>query len=287
MSAEKLSQQLEQIILKRIAEDALVLPLMPSLAGRIGELLQDSDTALKQAGQLLEHDPLLAARAVRLAMAALPNGGGKVTLAEALSRIGAKTARSLLAEASGQKLTLSRDPRIAEAIRKLWEHSVAVGTLARDVLALSGHADSDAAYLAGLLHDIGKPIVASLLLEVERQMVDLYNRPFIDAIEWVEVVGRTHRKVGVALAEKWQLPEQVARCVRECTEYDNSDRNSLLNAVCFANALAKKVGVYAGAVDADDIDALVMIGRSLIGISDDVLKSLSKGLKERVSGLFS
>ena len=286
MSAEKLSQQLEQIVLKRIAEDSLVMPLIPSMATRVGELLREQEGPLKQSSQLLEQEPFLAARAVRMAGAAAA-GGRKVTLGDVLNRLGAKTVRSILVEASGQKLTLSRDPKIADAIRKLWEHSVAVGTLARDVLALSGHADSEAAYLAGLLHDVGKPIIASLLLEVERQMTDLYNRPFIESAEWVEVVSRTHRKVGIALSEKWQLPEQVVRCVKDCTEYDNADRTSLVNAVCFANALAKKIGVYAGPIDADDVDALVMIGRSLIGISDDVLKTLSKGLKERISGLFN
>jgi putative nucleotidyltransferase with HDIG domain len=286
MSAEKLSQQLEQIVLKRISEDTLSLPLIPALATRLAELLRETDGVPKQSIQLFEHDALLAARAVRLA-GPTASSNGKVTLGEVLNRMGAKTLRSLLADTAGQKLTLSRDPKIAEAIRKLWEHSVAVGTLARDVLALSGHADSEAAYLAGLLHDLGKPVVASLLLEVERQIVDLYNRPFIEVSEWLDVVTRIHRKVGIAIVEKWQLPEQMARCVRDCTEYDNADRNSLVNAVCFSNALAKKVGVYAGPIDAEDVDALVMIGRSLIGISDDVLKTLSKGLKERVSGLFT
>jgi hypothetical protein len=50
-------------------------------------------------------------------------------------------------------------------------------------------------------------------------------------------------------------------------DYDNGDRTSLVNAVCFANALAKKSGVYVGPFDADDVDAIVMIGRSLIGVT--------------------
>jgi hypothetical protein len=69
-------------------------------------------------------------------------------------------------------------------------------------------------------------------------------------------------------------------------DYDNTDRTALVNAVCFANALAKTAGVYVGPVDADDVDAIVMIGRSLIGVNDDVLKTLLKSLKDRVEGLF-
>ena len=44
---------------------------------------------------------------------------------------------------------------------------MAVGMLARDVLALTGEPDSDSAYLAGLLHDVGKPVIATVLLELE------------------------------------------------------------------------------------------------------------------------
>jgi len=69
-------------------------------------------------------------------------------------------------------------------------------------------------------------------------------------------------------------------------DYDNADRTSLVNAVCFANALAKKTGFYMGKFDVQDAEAVVMIGRSLIGVNDEVLKTLTKGLKDRLEGLF-
>ena len=76
------------------------------------------------------------------------------------------------------------------------------------------------------------------------------------------------------------------RCLQENLDYDNSDRTSLVNAVVFSNALAKKCGVYVGSVDAEDVDAIVMIGRSLIGVNDEVIKTLTKSLKDRVSGMY-
>jgi len=287
MSAERLSEQLEQIVLKRIAEDSLVLPTLPSVVTKALEVLKDPDVSFKQVGVIIERDPVLAARLLRSATsAAFSAGTRKVSLPEALTRLGAKAVRSLLVEATAQKVFLSRDPKIAESMKRLWQHSVAVATLSRDVLALSGNTDSEAAYLAGLLHDVGKPVIASMLLEFERQVTEVYNRPFIDSAEWIGVIGRTHRVVGVALAEKWQMPEQVTRCIRECAEYDNADRASLVNIVCFSNSLAKKTGIYAGTIDADEVDALVMIGRSIIGANDEIIKTLTRGLKERVAGLY-
>jgi putative nucleotidyltransferase with HDIG domain len=289
MSADKLAQELKGILIKRIQSDQLVVPTIPAVVQRAQEVLREGDAAAtKRATELLEQDPFLAARALRVA-----GGGGKgasgskkITLGEAVNKLGPRGVKALLVEATAQKVFVSRDAAIANALRRVWEHSVAVATLARDVLALSGHGDSDAAYLAGLLHDLGKPVVASILLEAERQTTELYNRPWIAAEEWVSAVASTHRAVGLALAEKWLLPDSILKCLQENLDYDNADRSSLVNAVCFANALAKKCGVYVGTVDAEDVDAIVMIGRSLIGVSDDILKTLTKGLKDRVTGMF-
>jgi putative nucleotidyltransferase with HDIG domain len=288
MSSEKLATELKNILLKRIQADQLVVPTIPSVVQKIQEALREGDsTAAKRASEILEQDAFLAARALRVALGSKGGSGQKQpTLSDAVNKLGPRGVKALLIEATAQKVFVSRDGEIANALRRTWEHSVAVGTLARDVLALSGHADSDAAYLAGLLHDIGKPVVASVLLEAERQTTELYNRPWIPCAEWVDVIARTHRAVGLALAEKWQLPEGVVKCLQDNLDYDNADRTSVVNAVVFANALAKKTGVYVGAVDADDIDAIVMIGRSLIGVNDEILRTLTKGLKDRVDGMF-
>ena len=288
MSSEKLATELKSILLKRIQSDQLVVPTIPSVVQKVQEALREGDqTVAKRAAEILEQDAFLAARALRTALGSKASSGQKQpTLSDAVTKLGPRGVKGLLIEATAQKVFVSRDGEIANALRRTWEHSVAVGTLARDVLALSGHADSDAAYLAGLLHDIGKPVVASVLLEAERQTTELYNRPWIPCAEWVEVIAKTHRAVGVALAEKWQLPEGVVKCLQENLDYDNADRTSIVNAVVFANALAKKTGVYVGTVDADDIDAIVMIGRSLIGVNDEILRTLTKGLKDRVDGMF-
>jgi len=287
MSVEKLSGELEAILVKRIQSDQLVLPTMPAVALKVQEVLKDPEAGMKEAAEALEKDPVLTARALRMATsAAFAAGGKKISLQEALARLGTKTLKGLLVEASAQKLFISRNPQINEQLKVLWEHSVAVGVMARDVLALTGAADSEGAYLAGLLHDVGKPIVATILLEVERQLTDVYQRNWIDSGEWLQVIGKVHRKVGMALADRWQLPPPIVACIKDSAEYDKGDRASFANAVCFANALAKKSGIYAGPIDADDNDAIIMIGRSVIGISDDILRTLTKGLRERVSGLY-
>src|SRR5207245_1726313 len=121
---------------------------------------------------------------------------------------GLEKLRTLLVEFSTHKVFESKDPRIANACRDLWEHSLAVASLARDILALGGNGgEPDVAYIAGLLHDVGKPVVASLLLEAERMvfggLAGKASAGWIESADWISVIQSTHRRVGVALAEKW------------------------------------------------------------------------------------
>jgi putative nucleotidyltransferase with HDIG domain len=286
MSSEPIADWIESVVLKRIADDTLVLPALPGVTLRCIEILRPADFSFKQVALALEKEPALVARVLRVTTSAAVGGSPKLELTEALARLGAKNVRTILFEAAARKVFLSKDPEIAATARKTWEHSIAVATLARDIAALSGSKNSEAAYLGGLLHDIGKPVVAMMLLEAERQVVTVRSQKWIVASMWNEVVSRAHRKVGAAIAEKWKLAPEICRCIRDCSEYDNSDRSSIVNAVCLANALAKLHGCATGPIDEEDLKALVMIGRSLLGVSDEVLKKLAAELPERMTGLF-
>jgi HD-like signal output (HDOD) protein len=199
------------------------------------------------------------------------------------TRLGLQKLRTFLVESSARKVFASRDPRIMEASHKVWEHSMAVAMLARDVVAFSNSGEPDFGYLGGLLRDVGKPVVASMLLEAEKAILGAKaSATWIGSAEWIAVVQRVHRQVGVVLAEKWELPEPVVRGIRDCQEYDSADRLSIANAVRFANALAKQQGIYETATVSDDIDALLMVGRSLLGLDEETVTRLAAGLRDKV-----
>jgi len=276
----KLADQLEAIISKKIANDQLVIPALPAVATRCVALLKNPDFSVREVSSILESDPVMSAKLLKLANSAAFGGRNSVTsISQAITRLGVQQLKALIVEAAARKLFESGDRRIAEANGRLWIHSVAVAVVARDLTAICGGGEPDSAYVAGLLHDVGKPIVGSMLLDVERAMQDMRKRTtWLNEVEWISVVQRTHRKVAVALGVKWDLPDSVLKTVRDCEEYENADRLSGANIVRFANALVKQEGLYVGPVNKDDNDALVMIGRSLLGLDDDTVKRGAAGL---------
>ena len=285
MSAEqqdKLIAELERIVLARIAGGRLVLPVIPAVATKCIAILRDPNFQQKKLVTLIESEPLLAAMIMKSALSANYGGGEVSNIDQAVGRIGAQTLKTLIVEYMTRELFRSTDPRIQAASKKVWEHSLAVAHLARDIAALTGGAESDACYLAGLLHDVGKPIVAAMLLEAEKKLAR--DKPgWIEVGVWTATVENTHRKVGVALATEWKLPENVAAGIRDCSDYDGANRQGPANVVRFANALAKREGFTTGPIDAADVDALIMVGRSMLGADDELIARLVAGITERVT----
>lgn len=283
----RLGVQLEQVVFKRLQEDKLVLPPMPTVAVKCLEIIQKADFSMNRVGDLMETDPILAARVMRTV-----NNAGMATKAPAtniqaaVTRLGQRGLRTVLLEASVGSVFESRDRRIADSARGVWQHSVAVALLARDLAILLGVGDPEDAYLTGLLHDVGKPVLAILLLEAEKMMSSRTTKPWIGSDEWMKCIQRSHRPIGVALAKKWQLPTSVINAIEQCSDYDSVDRHSIANMVRFSNAVCKQQGLYIGEFDMEDINALVMIGRSLLGLEDDGLIRLVTGLKDKVSNRF-
>jgi len=280
VASDSLVDILRDIVLKRVEKDNLVIPSMPEVATRCLELLRSEDVDLRLVAKLIERDPVLATRLLRQANSAAGGGDGTLNIQQATTRVGSRAVRTLILDASAQQLFRSRDPRIAGTARQLWEHSLAVALLSRDLAAIQGGLDAEAAYLAGLVHDVGKPVAAAILLEAERASDK--TRFTLTADSWLAVVQGVHRTIGLALVEKWRLPDSVAQAIRESSEYDVTNRQSLGNIVCFANGVAKLQGIYPGAVDKEDAQSLLMVGRSLLGLDDEVISRLSTGLRARV-----
>jgi putative nucleotidyltransferase with HDIG domain len=267
-----LAETMTKVIKARVEAGRLVLPALPEVAAKTLELLRRPDQHMKAITDLLEKDPVLVAQLVKLGSSAAYAGTENVTsIRQVVARLGTQKLSVALTEAVAHRVFVSNDSRIRSLLEQIWLHSQTVAGLARDIAALSKGIDADAAYLGGLLHDVGKPVVALMLLEAEKSL----KVRWISAESWISVVNSTHREIGIQMTESWRMPDAVQRAVRDCSEYDPGDRNSVANVVRLANSVAKLNGVYPGTFDKDDAEAMVMIGRSVIGIDEAVLLRLS------------
>ena len=288
MQIDDFKVKLQEIVIARIDGDRIALPAMPAIAARCIELTRAPGSRIVDIVALVERDPIVTASVLKLSnSAALGARSPAASISQAVTRVGLEKLRTVLMQLSVRQIYQSRDRRIGEAFSALWRHSLAVALVARDLSLALGEIDSEAAYQVGLLHDVGKPVVAVMLLEAEKTMTGKVKIDWMDSDQWMSIVQELHRPVGRALTRKWGLPDEVLDAIDRCDDYDSAARASIGNVARFANALCKQRGFYTGQFDSGAVDVLVMIGRSLLGLDDEMTEKVVRGLGERIAELAS
>ena len=277
------SARLKDIILKRLRADSLKLPALPEVAMKCLELVHDPEASFHDVAHLIERDPFIASRLLRLANSPVYGGLSRIgTVEGAVSRVGMKTLVTLLQETAAEQVFVSRDPTIRNAFRGIWEHCLGVATLSRDLCAHVPTLDASAAYLGGLFHDIGKPVVAAMLLEVERGTA---NGSFVSGGVWRRVVDECHREVGSIIAFRWYLPQEVAQAIAQLDTYDLRRGRSTSNVVRLANGLCKREGLDVKAPDLEVVTRVILQGRQVVRLTEEQVEDSVKGLTHRVHAL--
>ena len=134
------------------------LPSLPDIALRAMRLAEDPDWDLKKLEQTIRRDQGLAARFLRLANSAFFGARCTITtLDRAINLVGITRVQSVLLAAGLEGLHQSKKSNFKGRI--LWEHALAVACMSQYLAKQSGIGDPEEAFMAGLLHDIGRPIM--------------------------------------------------------------------------------------------------------------------------------
>jgi putative nucleotidyltransferase with HDIG domain len=98
-------------------------------------------------------------------------------------------------------------------IRELWNHAVGAGAYAKEIARLR-RSNVEGAFLCGLLHDIGKPVLLQTLVDLQRQTGLTMESSAISA-----VMEAYHTQVGSLIATKWALPPHVTESITYHHDY--------------------------------------------------------------------
>ena len=148
--------------LDTIAADALrgdiVFPTNTDIALRVQRLLDDPDCAIDALGKLIAAEPILSSRVLSIANSIAYNPGGRVIteLKSAVSRLGFASLRALAAAVIVRQMKdMSKDVSHRALASRLWEHTAHVAALARVIARRVTRQNPDAAFFAGIVHEVG------------------------------------------------------------------------------------------------------------------------------------
>jgi putative nucleotidyltransferase with HDIG domain len=201
-----------ELILQQLEE----LPTLPDIAVRILQVTARENSSAPEVVELLESDPSLATRVLQLVHRADLGVRGEVkTVERAVSLLGFEAVRcAVLAVSVFQTLSQNKTTTGVQFNRdEFWKHSLAVACCAEllaEKLPDSAKINSSEAFTCGLLHDLGKIALDTILPKSFNRViegVDLLRGNIADLER--NIIGLDHLTVGKRLAERWQLPTNI------------------------------------------------------------------------------
>jgi putative nucleotidyltransferase with HDIG domain len=197
-------------------------------------MLNEPHTDIFDVVRTINEDQSLAAQVLRMANSPSYMGRNKCeTIKNAAIRLGARQITNLAMAASHSSLHSSETPVVNEAMQDLWIHSHACALGCKAVALSTGqHNLTDQAYMAGLLHDIGK---LYLLKALERIIRNGELAVVIDKELLRNVFSEMHVDFGCRLMDHWNLPGIYRNIVAEHHAEDFDSGNLLLAIVRMVN----------------------------------------------------
>ncbi len=196
------------------------LPTLPAIAMEAIRLMEGEDSHFASVADLIVNDQVLVSRILHYANSAAVGGRPVTTIAQAISRLGFNAVRGIVLSATIVESFARQLPEERERGVNFWLHSIGVATLAASLAERLGFPDADEAYLAGLLHDIGKLV---FLLQYPKEFAAFhaelstqghYSLHGTLPIELEKAhFGMSHMEAGKQVAAHWGFPAHLVDAI--------------------------------------------------------------------------
>lgn len=220
------------------------LPSVPATLARIIQLTNSPDASAEQVAGVVMLDQSLATKVLRIANSAFY--GRRVqadTISDAVVTLGFSAVRNLAASASVVDALFPKQMFPGFSWQDMWVHSVTCAVGSEVIFSRMSRAKGEAAFVAGLLHDVGKLVLARALPERFRQVVEAVKE-FNFTMSQAErnLLSTDHAKIGGELAHGWSFPDTLCDGIAfHHSPQDAGEHEELARAVGAANLLAKRM----------------------------------------------
>jgi putative nucleotidyltransferase with HDIG domain len=221
-----------------------LLPPFPAIAHRILALVSQDHVGSREVGAVVGLDPSFSAQVLSFANSALFGARCRVTsLTQAVALLGMDRIKSMATFVAVNNMV--RSSVHAPALRKVWVHSVVTAIIAEQAARIS-RLDSEFAYTAGLLHNLGILGLMSAYPDEYCRMLDVFNDFGFELLQTErDLFDIDHCEAGAYLARDWSFPHKLAVAIAAHHDEPVSGELSIDNVVKVSWRLADTLGYAA------------------------------------------
>ncbi len=225
------------------------LPPLPDTAVRLMAVVNDPRSTVDQLVEAIRYDQAVTTELLRLCNSAYFGLSRRIaSLNEAMVRLGTVKVMQLVMAVHTSTLLRHEQRGYGLAAGGLWRHSVGVALACGAVAPKVNLTNAGLAFTAGLLHDIGKVVLSEYVAEQFGEIIALVThrgQSFLEAER--AVLGYDHQQIGGEVAERWQLPDSIVRCIRHHHDPASLEpADPLVDTVHLADCICLMLGIGLG-----------------------------------------
>jgi HD-like signal output (HDOD) protein len=202
------SEALRTRITTQLEQGTLDLPLLPVVANQVLQLSGDPNAEVHKLSTLIQQDQALAGQILRIANSpAYAPRSPIVSLQQAITWLGMTMLAGLAFSVSVQS-GVFKVKGYEKEVQTLWRQALATGLYGKEIARRNRH-NVENAFLCGILHTIGKPLLIHLLLQDSDASSARPSWAIMDPL-----IQEFSIMAGTQLAKAWHLPEPVQEAIR-------------------------------------------------------------------------
>ncbi len=194
---------------QKIAQGELELPVLSQTASQVASMCMQGSSDARTLANTLNHDPALAGHVLRVANSAkYAPVEPIVSLQQAVSRMGMTTVGQIaFAVAVGSRVFHA--PGHEDWVRAMWRHAALTAAWAREI-ARAKRANVEGAFVCGLLHDVGEPVLLQAALDLLAKAKSSATRDELEPL-----LHQLHAEAGAKLARAWKMAPWIADAIEQ------------------------------------------------------------------------
>ncbi len=219
--------------LSNLIKSGYSLPPLSPVATRLVELASDDRCSAGDLANLIEKDPSLSVRLLKLANSAFFRTPHPVTtLTQAVVKVGFEHLRIMALSVSLRDVfPMGKIGRLD--YEKFWKISIYRGLIAKHLANQLKTCNPEEAFVAALIMEIGLLIFFDLYINGASEDIELKLDPMEDLFLWEkEHYGTDHRKIGEEVLSYWKFPENMVLCQQASSESLANETTEPLVKVC-------------------------------------------------------
>jgi putative nucleotidyltransferase with HDIG domain len=203
-----MSEVIESKILRHRIENIGSLPTVPDTLRKLSRIMEKQNVSLTEVASFVQSDPALTFRILKMVNSAVYGFPGRIaSVSHAIMLLGLNVVKGLLLGVSVFEL-------MQKAMTGLYEHSMGCAAAARIIAQKKGLREPEEAYVAGLIHDIGKVVMALEFTKAYEGALAFAETEHISIMQAEkEFFADNHAALGGVLSEKWRFPKKLTEAI--------------------------------------------------------------------------